>query len=142
MFSNSFEQHSVESRYYVTRVCLWFLHECTMHVYFYLKVYLSHSAVYGSVYCGADRPLAATMDMPGTLWKHSASLSLTAEDRQSTASVGSISPPFYTRLCQRPETFIHHLARLHVGCALIRNRSLANIILPSNVWGFERMFKC
>ena len=111
----------------------------------YLKVYLSHSAVYGSVFCGVDRPLAATMDTPATLQKRSASSSLTTEDRQSTASVGSTSLPCVLRLAtphRRPETFIRHLARLHVGCALIRNRSLANIFLPSNVWEFERMFEC
>ena len=58
------------------------------------------------------------------------------------ASGASLHLAFYARLRRRPLTFICHLARLHVGCALIRNRSLANIILPSNVWGFERMFKC
>ena len=77
------------------------------------------------------------LDTPATPWKCSASLSLTAEDRQSTASVSSISLPCVLCLAtprQRPETFIHHLARLHVGCALIINRSLAYLwtFLDSN----------
>ena len=38
-------------------------------------------------------PLATTMDMLATLWKHPASSPVTTEAYQPTASVRSISPP-------------------------------------------------
>ena len=56
--------------------------------------------------CSSASVYSATMDMPATLWKCPASLPLTAEARQSSASVGSISPPRILR--SAPTPYVHH----------------------------------
>ena len=58
-------------------------------------------------------------------------------------SGASLHLAFYAQLHvrQRPEPFLcSYLARLRVGCVLIRNKSRVNIILPLNVWRFKRVF--
>ena len=56
-------------------------------------------------------------------------------------SGASLHLTFYAQLHQRPEPFLcSYLARLRVGCVLIRNKSRVNIILPLNVWRFKRVF--
>ena len=90
----------------------------------------------------ADLPPAVSIDTPATcgstLLRHPSLLKLASLRLVSGAS---LHLAFYAQLRQRPEPFLRgHLARLHVGCVLIRNKSRVNIILPSNVWRFKQIF--
>ena len=99
----------------------------------------------------ANLPPAVSIDTPATLQKHFVEAlcgstllhhpSLLKLASLRLVSGASLHLTFYAKLRQRPEPFLRsHLARLHVGCVLIRNKSRVNIILPSNVWRFKRIF--
>lgn len=63
----------------VSWVCLWFLHERTMHVYKFIEA--TQLSTVESVCCGLP---TATMDTPATLWKCPTSQPPTTEARQPT----------------------------------------------------------
>ena len=87
-------------------------------------------------------PWGGLMDTPATSQKCSASSSLTAEVYHYCREYISALRSTLSYTVLKAWNFYPPSCRLHVACALIRNRSLANLSLPSNFRGFERVFEC